>query len=390
MSEIFEYYSSNPKSVAFLRNQNNKFLIFDYKKKYGELNNINKNNFYNYYSHFDINFYKTTYNLYDKSEIEILNHYHNIGVKQKLLYNDKIKIIIYTPSFDENCGGICVLYNLAKTINSLKHPKIYAQVCVYDNTKITNEFCQDFLNPQQIDDNTVVIYPESILGNPLDCKNVIRWILLELGLDMPTTQYQYWGKNDLVYHWETSRQKKSKQLVNIWIDNRIKRYNYSNKRQQKCYGLKKMQWIPHNLHSKFEFYHSNNDTKIDGKTTEEIIDIFNESSIFYCYDPNTFYTIMAPLCGCITILHPIYGISKQEYFSSRILCNNDNYCYTAGIAYGNTPEEIYSAQKNIDEAQEQFDILNKSYQHTVSEFISDIDKLVSGQQLKNTVSNIYY
>ena len=126
-------------------------------------------------------------------------------------YINTIKIVIYTPPLDGSCGGIDVLHNLARTINNIGYNNIKAFIYHSDNLKHQNEFCNDFFNPFWMDDRTIVIYPEKICGNPLCAKNVVRWILLDLGLELPHNYYNVWNPSDIVYHWEPSNLPNTKQ-----------------------------------------------------------------------------------------------------------------------------------------------------------------------------------
>lgn len=322
----------------------------------------------------------------------LLYCYNKYLLSSNILYNeDTIKIVIYTPSIEEKCGGVMVLHNLAKIINELNYPNIKCFLYYYNHTQQDNEFCNDFFNPNLIDDKTIVIYPETIHGNPLKAKYVIRWILLDLGFEVPKNHYINWSKNDIVYHWEPTTLKNSKQLVNIWINKEIKKYN-NNKRTKNCYAMKKIKNIRNTLHShkRLTLLHDpDNDICIDNLPIKDVVKIFNESQIFYCYDPNTFLSIMAPLCGCVTVLHPSKGVSKKQYFKSRILCK-DNFCFDSGIAYGNELKEISKAFDTVENAQENFFELNSLYHETVTNFLSDITTLIENKPLINTVERIYY
>lgn len=306
-------------------------------------------------------------------------------------YKDKIKIVIYTPPIDHACGGVMVMYNLMKTIGSLNKSNIVPLIYSYDHRIYKNNFCNNFFNPFLIDDKTVVIYPETISGNPLAAKHVVRWILLDLGLEVPKDRYKQWKSTDLVYHWEPVSLKNTKQLVDIWINPKVTKYNH-NKREKISYALKKMQWIPHSLHPNgLTKYHSDETISIDGMDNEETIKTLNESLAFYCYDPNSFYAIMAPLCGSITVLHPVHNMNKKQFLQSRILYHKDtNFYFDSGIAYGNSTSEIKRAFETVTNAGVEFSKLASLYKNTVEQFMCDIYDLVDGKLPTNTVYNIYH
>ena len=308
------------------------------------------------------------------------------------LYKDSIKIVVYTPPIDIKCGGIMVLHNFAKTINDFEYTNFKAYLYSYDHKTYVNDFCNNFYNPFLIDDKTIVIYPETIVGNPLGAKHVIRWILLDLGYEVPKNFYKYaWSPTDIVYHWEPSTIPNSRQLVNIWSNPSIKLTNNSKNRYKKCYAYKKNNDIPTAFHKKILKYHNDNDINIDKLSIEQSIEIFNQCDRFYCYDPNTFFSIMAPLCGCATVLHPLDGVSRSMYFSSRITCHKTSgFCYDAGIAYGNDPEEINKAKQTVDQAWKQYNTLCNLYRSTGSDFVQDMVNMINGKQLPNTVQNLYY
>jgi hypothetical protein len=307
-------------------------------------------------------------------------------------YLDSIKIVFYTPPIDDKCGGTMVLHNLAKSINSFGYSNFKAYLYSYDHKAYPNDFCNSFYNPFLVDSNTIVIYPETIIANPLRANHVVRWVLLDLGLEVPKHHYKYaWDKKDIVYHWEPSVLKDSKQLVNIWTNPEIKRTNFKKDRSKRCYAFKKVNNLPKTLHKKIQTYHAKTDINIDKLSIKQIIETFNECETFYCYDPNTFFTIMAPLCGCITVLHPIDGVSRDSYFSSRIICHNlSGFCYDAGIAYGNDPKEIKRARQTLPEAQNQYNKLCSLHSSSVTEFVHDMVSIINGKQLQNTVEKVYY
>ena len=381
--EIFSHYH-----IRTIKNINE---LIDYQKKNNK--NVvvnNKKDFYEYYWDFDVNYYKNKY-LSDKNmtELEIISHYYNIGKNLRHTKNNKLKILIYTPIFDINCGGVVVMHNLARLINELNNPNIYAKLFIINEIRYKNIFCNYFSYIEDIDDNTVVVYPEIITGNPLNAKHVLRWILLDLGIEMSLNHYENWGKKDLVYFWETKEttNKYFKQLSCPWLNNIF--YNKGldfNKRHKTCYLIKKGRLT----HKNINFYHDKNSICLDNITSlKEKCEIFNECKYFYCYDPNTMYIIYALLCGCIPIIYPLEDVSKENFMKNRI-CNCNNELIDFGFAYGNTEVEINNA---IEKNKDSVILINKIfdfYKKNVNNFCDEIyNNVFNNIKLNNTIENYY-
>ena len=100
--------------------------------------------------------------------------------------------VIYSPPLRENSGGILVLHTLGKKIQEKGYKVFMFSDSTYDdlNTINANEF-------GKIKNNCIVIYPEIVIGNPLNAPNVIRWVLNRVGNIGGDTST--WGKNDSVY-----------------------------------------------------------------------------------------------------------------------------------------------------------------------------------------------
>lgn len=339
----------------------------------------NEESFYLLYPDFDVEYYRNKYfNNIDISEFELLKHYHTIGIYQRYTTNNRIKIIIYCRPFDILCGGVVALHNLAKVINDLKHPRYYAKLFIYNNIKYTNIFCNDFAYIEEINDNTIVVYPEIVSGNPLNCKTVIRWILLNLGVEMPLNHYLNWnikspdsqmssdGIYNFVYNWESKNNKPK--LCLPWF-NPI--FTFKNKRKTKtCYLIKKGSII----HKNIKYFHKSDSICIDKMNIQEICDIFNESTHFYCYDPYTAFTIFAVSCGCVSVIYPLENVSKNDYFKNTIL-NKNNFISNAGYAYG--IDDIQNAENTVDFGINMYKKLFDDYKYTVVSLFSDINKIIN-------------
>ena len=406
--DLYKKFNPSLNNLVNINDINNNYLKFDFVEKdydeklfshiyrkiktYDELIEYNKNfkkdfivynkeSFYQYYKGFDLDFYRNKY-FYgeDISEEDILIYHHLEGRYKKNSINDKIVILVYTPIFDINCGGILAMHNLVKIINNSNNPKFIAKLFIINNIKYDNIFCTDFANIEEINDNYVVIYPEVISGNPLNAKNVIRWILLGLGIEMPSDHYQKWGKDDLVYFWEGDKNRSNyKQMCCPWINSIFKNKNLE--RNKTCYLIKKGRF---NLSRRD--IHPRDSICVDNLSLEEIVQIFNESKYFYCYDVRSAFATFSVICGCIVILYPENNVSKEKYYKNMMYYIN-NEIYNYGIAYGNTREEIEFARNTINTAENKFIKLYNLYYLTVLDLFRDIYYF---EDTENKVKNIFY
>ena len=329
----------------------------------------NKESFFDFYSDFDLKFYKKKYFAYsNKSDFDIMLHYHLYGKINGDIINNKIKIIIYTSPYDNKCGGIVVLHYIAKIINEYNPSKYYAKLFIFNNLRYKNIFCNNFASIDEINDNTVVIYPEIITGNPLNCKNVVRWILLALGIEMPIDHHKNWGETDLIYYWEPEDFTLNK-LTCHYINPIFFNNNYN--RTKTCYIVKKGKMI----HSNINYYHDKKSVNIENMNLAEISNIFNQSKYFYSYDPKTMYIIYALICGCIPIIYPLKDVSKEEYFKTTILYKN-GIIYNKGIAYGNSEEELIYAENTLNEGINELNLIFKDEKKTVYNFLNNLNNIL--------------
>jgi hypothetical protein len=286
----------------------------------------------------------------------------------KLINNNITDIIIWGGPFNINCGGVVALYNLARIINKNINFKAYIYAM---GTHIENNICVNYIvdyNKLTTNPNTVAIYPEGIKGNPLGANRVVRWILLEYNLYTSEDIKKSWKTSDLIYRWESG----INQLSCPYVNNVFKIYNISKNRNMTCYIIKKGRHIHTNI-NKIHPDNSINIERIEHSPTilNQIADIFNRSTYFYCYDPNCFFAIYATLCGCITILQPINGVSRSEYFKNRIYSFKDS-IYDCGIAYGNSKEEIDRAIQTLPNASIKIKEMIDFYESTVTNFLISI------------------
>lgn len=257
-----------------------------------------------------------------------------------------MKLVIYTDvDFNIDQGGIVVQYYLASLLSNCG-----VDVQIRSPNNIPNILYNKWYTGNDINDDTFVLYSEGFEGNPTGAKHVIRWILADLGIFSPIDIYKTWGPNDLIYNFKTT-------LKIFYISPDL--YNIGNpSRKEYCYALRK------------SFMHdAQNVTPPIGSygimMKDNYFKIFNEYTYFICYDPYTFLIWIAPVCGCITIVHPYKGLTRDEWFLTIGLPGY-------GIAYGYEPSEIEYAKSTLHLVKEN---LNKSINCNNDDTISSFIKL---------------
>ena len=275
------------------------------------------------------------------------------------------KIVIYAYKLDYKVGGIVALHNLAKDLLSSEYD-IY--IYPIEGKGYKNEFCNNFAKLIDIDDSTIVVYPEVIEGNPLKAKKVVRWLLCDLGIHCSKDIYKTWSTTDLVFHFSTFNANydpfKINYLYTIWIDPKVK--NLKQKRSGSCYLYKKASLF----HKNIKLIHPKNSLLIDNLNYEEIIKVFNKKEYFYCYDPYSFYNSIAALCGCIPIIYPIAGITKLNWLKTLAkfqpyLKTHENF---PGISYG--IDDILYAKKTIKNVEKVYSEVVEYGKKSVDNFLS--------------------
>ena len=300
------------------------------------------------------------------------------------------KILFYMiHDFDLRSGGHTVQYQFAKILFDAG-----LDVKVRAPNKIINVIFNNYLDEDKIDsENTVVIYAENIENNPIDAKYIIRWILAPLGMNSPNNTYKTWGCYDLVYYFNNEIRFNHFLLNNIYkllnifyISPIIKTINI-NPREGWCFTKRKTKY-----HKNVKYVHPPNSFEITREhNQEDYVKYFNNYKYFISYDPVTFMSVIAALCGCISIIKKIDGVDKINWLNntpySQYL-NELNITNLYGIAYGK--EELEFATNTIHLAKEQWNIIQKYMENkNINFFINEITSLENGVNMNNTVKNNY-
>ena len=294
--------------------------------------------------------------------------------------------------FEFRSGGLVVQYELAKNLNNSM-----VDVKIISPRNIKNNIYNDFLLTKTLDDvdNTIVVYGETIKGNPLNAKYVIRWILAPIGICSHIDNYKTWDPNDLVYYFnpedkfikEPEKVGKEYKLLNIiFINPNAINLNLPT-RQGTCYTIRKA----HEIHGKpKQPVHPPNSFEITrSHTQEDYVKIFNKYKYFISYDPLTFLSVIAALCGCISIVKKVDGLSKEDWLNMSAYTeyfkeSGENTLY--GIAYG--ADDLENAINTLHLVKKQWDdIKNFMINKNIKSFLDDMDNF---DTLVNNVQNNFY
>ncbi len=281
--------------------------------------------------------------------------------------------------FNFSDGGTVVQYYLANILNEYGvNVRIYPSSGIKTPNFIFSKF---YNNDFPIDDNTVVIYCEGTQGNPLNAKYVVRWMLSKLGQNVPENWVNGWGKNELVYYFNSEQKIADnpdklgniyKLLSLIYVNPYAINHNLPT-RQGTCFTIRKASQIHGNL---LHLVHPPGSLEIlRSHTQSDCITIFNKYKYFISYDSNTFLSIIAALCGCISIVIKVNGLSKEDWLNTTaaaefLKISGQQNLY--GVAYG--AEDLEFARDTIHMAKSQWDeITNYSKNKYVNQFIYDIN-----------------
>jgi hypothetical protein len=234
------------------------------------------------------------------------------------------KFVIYTYDYSPGVGGIKVMHKLCDIINNSGFEAYLMPIHIRDDFYTCSDYntplvTEDILNNL---DNTIVIYPEGIQGNPLNAKNVVRWILGPFDEQSAKT----YSKNDLVYWYmdyyynDYLGQKDNQLFISEFHSDIFKNVEY--KREGNCYTIRKANpsILIHPKDSYFIPFEAAGD--LTG-----LANLFNRTEKFYCYDNYTFLYTQAAMCGCVSIVIPDGTKTKEEWLNGSRL---NKY----GIAYG--------------------------------------------------------
>ena len=241
-----------------------------------------------------------------------------------------MKFLIYSFNYDWKSGGNQVLHDLGKILSQDYTTYVFGTTTVFDSKAICVNI--DKAKEIAIEDNVITIYPEVISGNPFNAKNVVRYVLYYPGWHAGDKEYSY---NELIITYNNEYVKDTKYdnaFVLTVLNPKLNIMRNHNKKRNKI-GLlvRKCKDFDYKMKLLNEYKHLlklpviSIDDEINKCTDlRNLSKIYNTISLFISFDPHTYHSTMAALCGCISVVIPSKEISSEEFY------NVTKY----GVAYG--------------------------------------------------------
>ncbi|MGV1941483.1 hypothetical protein ACQZ5D_13475 [Agrobacterium sp. 22-211-1] len=178
----------------------------------------------------------------------------------------------------------------------------------------------------------IVVYPEIVSGNPLGLARVVRWILYTprghgVGEDFEKQipgEKVFFFQHPFIEHIDWIPRENCLRLQ--WHRDDIFNDPGPVERTEVCRMIRKGDAMTNSLPPGAE-----GATMLDGKSNEEIAEVFKRARLFYCHDPYTMYCDYAALCGCLPIVVPPPGLSRTDWRPEKD---------RLGIAYGDSAEQL--------------------------------------------------
>jgi hypothetical protein len=241
-----------------------------------------------------------------------------------------MKFLIYSFNYDWKSGGNQVLHDLGKILSKDYTTYVFGTTTLFESKAICVNI--DKAKEIAIQDDVITIYPEVISGNPFNAKNVVRYVLYYPGWHAGDKEY---SDDELIITYNNEYVKDTKYdnafvltvlnpKLNI-MKNHDKKRNKIGLLVRKCkdfdYKMNLLNQYKHLL--KLPVISIDDEIK---KCTDlrNLSKIYNTISLFISFDPHTYHSTMAALCGCTSVVIPSKEISSEEFY------NVQKY----GVAYG--------------------------------------------------------
>ncbi|WP_458071584.1 hypothetical protein [Rhodanobacter sp. BL-MT-08] len=255
------------------------------------------------------------------------------------------KFIIYASRYRDESGGAIVLHKLCDTLNKIGHeakvwplwrPRLSSNMTlnsvpsalaylgsrIYRGPFSTNKRYETPIAKASDVEGSIVVYPEIVSGNPLGADRYVRWLLHKPGFHEGKFKY---SSGDLCFSYQDAFNNLGSDMhyggmltvAELFLDVYV--LKNTGARTKTCHMIRKGK-------DRIDLPDLRNEWVVDGHSHQELAEIFNQCKICYFYDLYTMYAAYAAMCGCIPVVVPVDGVSKDQWVSEE--------SNRVGLAYG--------------------------------------------------------
>jgi hypothetical protein len=253
---------------------------------------------------------------------------------------------VYAPSYNDKSGGAWVLHFLCDQLNKIGHE---SKIFIYEASQIVNP---QFDTPIGYLEESVVVYPEIIVNNPLNAKNVVRYLLNKEGALQK--RMISWGKTDYPLSYSRAFRDDCESLFYPICDLSMFYDNGTERTQNSFYIGKGYLTGDCPKLDCFEI------TRTFPSTKQELADVLRRSKILFSYDAFSATNIDAALCGCLPYLlqKPMTGIENAEL----------------GKYWAESTDDVDQALEQMSTLYERIQAMQQSFPERLADQVNKIQK----------------
>lgn len=238
----------------------------------------------------------------------------------------------------QGTGGYLALYLLYSKLKELGYRSDFITKDSLEKLKIYSKILQS--------GGTIVVYPEAIVDNPLNARHIVRWIMYFVHKET----YSKWkNSGDLIICYWSKFVPESENVVEVRPINAVHKlfYDDGEERSGICWRIAKgseyhSSFNYHNFRNAYrslaniaisdhyksllldESNYSNPSQLVQFHKLENLQKYFNKYRMFFSYDCESALSVIAALCGCVSIVVPKKNMGFNDLLPSHRI----------GIAFG--------------------------------------------------------
>lgn len=215
--------------------------------------------------------------------------------------------IIWTPAWQASCG-VKVLHFLAKELEKNGY-----NVYLYSPKPHLSEYKYVSEISDNMRKNAIIVYPETVYGNPLNFDTVVRWILYYPGKNGGQKKY---NRNEILFTYSDEFYKNANVLFMPHLDENLFYDDNSPKKQNCVFVYKGGKWKDvKEVEGLLEINMSYPETR------DELATLLRTTDILYSYDDFSALLDEADCCGCKVKIIKNDGIEdyKSKYYELKEL-----------------------------------------------------------------------